>query len=176
MTASDPFELLDLPRRFELDRAALRSAYLQRAARLHPDRFRDPVERAEAARRAAELNDARAILADDERRANALLALLGGPDREDEKTLPDGFLMEIMDVRQEMEAALASGDPAERARFEAWAAEQRTERLEAIAGLFERALASPDQDLLAAIRVELNALRYIERMIEQLDPDHEPPM
>lgn len=174
MNIDDPFALLDLPRRFEIDLEALQAVYLRKSASLHPDRFADPIEQAEAAERAAALNRARAVLIDDERRANALLALLGGPSKEEEKDLPDGFLMEIMEIRQTMEEILASGDASKRRHFEEWADGERQALIEKIADLFRQATAgagaSPPADLLGAIRIELNALRYIERMIEQLGP------
>jgi hypothetical protein len=118
---------------------------------------------------------------DDERRANALLALLGGPDKEQEKDLPDGFLREIMEIRQTMEEVLAAGNEARRRDLEEWAEGEREARLEKIAALFHRAThgdgesaAGPaDPALLSEIRIDLNALRYIERMIEQLGPPEE---
>jgi len=173
MARRDPFAVLGLERRFDVDRAALQAAYLARTAELHPDRFSDPVARAEAAEHAAEVNDARATLLDPETRANALLRLLGGPAKETEKSLPEGFLMKIMEQRQAMEEALAGGDREQRRAFQQWADDERARRLEAIGGLFEELHASADTappPQLHAIRVELNALRYIERMIEQLDP------
>jgi molecular chaperone HscB len=176
MPVDDPFALLGLPRRFDVDHAALQHAYLTRTAPLHPDRHHDPIEQAEAAEQVARLNAARAALVDDERRANVLLALLGGPAASDDKSLPDGFLVDMMEVRQDMQSALETGSPDDRRRFERWAEEQRAARLDAIRALFARAGDPPDPDGLRDIRVELNALRYIERMIEQLDPAHQPPM
>jgi molecular chaperone HscB len=167
---SDPFALLGLPRSFDVDPRALQSAYLKRSAALHPDRFRDPLAQAEAQREAAALNDARAILADDEQRANTLLALLGGPAKEQDKSLPDGFLIEMLEVRQDMEAALASSDANERLRLERWARDRRAQHITAVRELFA-SISEPDAanaPRFAAIRQQLNAWRYIERMIEQL--------
>ncbi len=168
----DPFELLGLPRRFDIDLKALQATYLRKSATLHPDRFTDPLEQADAAERAARLNDAKAVLADDERRANAMLLLLGGPDRDQLKDLPDGFLMDMMETRQEMEHAMASAHPAERKRMEDWAAQQRADYLQTLRDLFAKPGDPPAAEDLRSIRIELNALRYIERMIEQLDPGH----
>jgi molecular chaperone HscB len=174
MTAYDPFAELGIPLRFDINAAEVERAYLRQTALLHPDRLTDPGEQAEAIRRAARVNDARRDLLDDERRANIVLEHRGGPSQSDDQALPDGFLMEVMETREAMEAA--EGDEAELARWRAWAKENRAERLERIAGLF----AGVDDDRLPpdvahTIRVELNALRYVERMIEQLDPnyDHE---
>lgn len=171
----DPFALLGLPRGFVLDREQLQRAYLRRSAGLHPDRVADPLLQAEAARESARLNAARATLADDEQRANALLTLLGGPSKESDKALPDGFLVQMMEARQDMEAALSSGDAAERARIERWAAEQRQDYVSTVASLFGKIAmdgASSSPAHLAEIRRQLNAWRYIERMIEQLDPGY----
>ena len=169
--ANDPFSVLGLPRSFDIDPRALQAAYFKRSGALHPDRFTDPIQQAEAARKAATINDARAVLADDEQRGNALLSLLGGPSKEQDKSLPEGFLPAIMEVREEMELVLASEDPQERARFEQWATTERQELKDRIAALFERAGTSAGQETLREIRRQLNAWRYIERLIEQLDPD-----
>jgi molecular chaperone HscB len=173
MPDDDPFALLDLPRSFAVDVEALEAAYRRRAAALHPDRHSDPIAQADATEETARLNDARAVLLDDEQRANLLLSLHGGPAREADKTLPDGFLMEMMERREAMEAVLASGDAAERDALERWAAGERDRYKASVARHFE-SLAVDDPAALAAIRRELNAWRYIERMIEQLDPSHEP--
>jgi molecular chaperone HscB len=176
MTASpaDPFALLGLPRTFRIDKAALQAAYLRKSAALHPDRVTDPLRQAEAATEAAKVNDARAVLADDEQRANALLALLDGPRKEQLNALPEGFLVEMMSVREEMEEALATGDTAGRERLEKWAEARRAAHIQHVSELFERYDSSPSSETLKAIRIELNAWRYIERMLEQLDPAHRP--
>jgi molecular chaperone HscB len=161
----DPFALLGLPRRFELDPGDLDRAYLARAAALHPDLAAADDD---AARRSAELNHAKRILESPERRARAMLGLLGGPGKED-RSLPPGFLREIMETREQIESA--RGRPAERARWEAWAVDRRGEYESQVAALF---LKAGEPGVLAAIRTTLNAWRYIERLIEQLDPDYDP--
>jgi len=177
----DPFARLGLPRRFDLDRPALEKAYVKASARHHPDRAGDdPEARAEAERTSAAISDAYARLRDDEARANLLLELLGGPDRSEGRDLPDGFLMEMMETREQMEADLGGPDAeAKRSRWTDWARERRRERLAAVAPRFDRLLGNgmPDEAererLIREIRVELNALRYVERMLEQLDPDYD---
>ena len=166
--APDPFATLGLPVSFALSRQQVESAYLSRIAAAHPDHGNDADSPADA----AALNDARRALLDDETRANLVLASRGGPSASDDDALPDGFLMEIMETRMEIESALASGDDAERARWSAWAVEQR--------GVYARGVgdgldaASGDRAALGEIRRTLNAWRYIERLIEQLDPDYNP--
>jgi molecular chaperone HscB len=175
--SDDPFALLGLPRRFAIDAAQLQSAWLRRTAALHPDRIADPMRQAEAARNSARINDARNALHDDEQRANVLLSLLGGPAKEQDKSLPDGFLMDILDVRQRLEEAQASRDEAELRKFEQWADEQRSHYISQLIPLFDEASAkpapapAPAPGVLRAIRQILNAWRYIERMREQVRPE-----
>ncbi len=167
---SDPFSVFDLPRRFDVDADALHRRFMALTSANHPDRFADPVEQVEAAERFAAINAAHQTLADPERRANCLLELLGGAAREDDKTLPDDLLMDMMQVRQRMEQAVAEQDQSELGRLDQWAGEQRSAHLSRIAALFEQAgsEAGDNDQPLQAIRIELNALRYIERMLEQL--------
>lgn len=171
----DPFALLGLPRRFDISPGQLQAAYLKRAAELHPDRVPDPIRQAQAAQEAARINDAKTVLADDERRANVLLRLIGGPSKEQDKSLPDDFLQQMMEVRQEMAEALAGDNQLQRAQLEQWADQQREHYRTTVGKLFAKAgngVRPLTPDTLHEIRLQLNAWRYIERMIEQLDPDY----
>lgn len=170
----DPFTLLGLEPSFDLDRDSINRAYRVRAAAAHPD-LADSDRAATASTDSATLNEARATLADSERRANALLDRLGGPPASDDRSLPDGFLMEMMDVRQRAEEECVSKEG--HAAWEAWAAQRRADAIQAVSEMFSRAMSDgPKSPVLAELRQALNAWRYIERMIEQLDPDHTDPM
>lgn len=125
----------------------------------------------DAARAQAELNEARATLLDPERRANVLLALLAGPSKEQDKSLSPGFLAQMMETRESIEAAM--GDATQREHWVSWAQDQREQYKAIVSPMFARALAG-DTQVLSAIRRELNAWRYIERLVEQLDPAYEP--
>lgn len=169
----DPFDALGIPADFETDPAAVERAYLARAASIHPDLADpDPLVQADAARRSARLNAARATLLDPERRAVALLARLAGAAAD--RSLPDGFLAQMMRTREQIEEDLAA-DPNEAGpRWRAWAADRRRERIGRVRDLFRAHSRRPDPATLADIRRELNAWRYVERLAEQLDPDDAP--
>lgn len=170
MSVPDPFAALGLARRFDLADSEIESAFLARLAGAHPDLAGEG-----ASMDAAALTEARATLADPERRAVALLALLGGPSASEDRSLPDGFLMEMMSLREEIEAELSSGDSEARRKWERFAEERRAGHERRVAEWFEAAEASNLRpELLAAVRLELNAWRYTERLIEQLDPDYDP--
>lgn len=168
----DAFEALGLPPRFDLSPAEVEQAYLSAVGGVHPD-IGGGAPMGSGSSDAASINDARRVLIDPERRAEALLARLGGPAKED-RSLPDGFLMEVMELRQQIEADLAADGAAARTRWEAWAAERRQERIASVGALFAGLSDPPRQEELAQIRVELNAWRYLERLIEQLDPEYDP--
>ena len=169
---ADPFATLGVPRSFALEPAMLQRAYLRASAKRHPDLAGDLA--GDESINSAAINAARDLLADPERRAGVLLALLGGPGAGEDASLPDGFLMEILEVREEVESA--RGDATATAEWESWADARRAEYIERVGSMFESVEgdASADAQELRAIRQELNAWRYIERLIEQLDPDYDP--
>ncbi|MEO1130065.1 MAG: DnaJ domain-containing protein [Planctomycetota bacterium] len=167
MSTTDPFDALGLAARFDVDDADVRRAWLKASARLHPDRTTlDPDD---AAAQLATINDAKRALEDPERRADAMLARLGGPGKGAERGLPDGFLEQMLDIRTRMEQAQAASDTTVLAELGTWAHAERERFVERVGTLFQDA----DAAALRSIRLELNAWRYIERMIEQLDPDHD---
>jgi molecular chaperone HscB len=172
--AANPFAVLGISPGFDLDPMAIDRAYRARAARAHPD-LEAPSPSSDSGDASIEaLNRARAALVYPERRADARRVAMGGPAASVEKGLPDGFLMEIMQTRMEIEAAV--GDDAEIARWEAWAEEERERYIERVSALFAR-LPVEEREQLAArteVRRVLNAWRYIERLIEQLDPAYDP--
>ena len=164
----DPFKTLGLPAKFDLDEGELHAKFIHASAQAHPDRHTDPVAQAEAAERSAEINQAYAVLSDPERRADALLTLLGGPAKGEDKSLPPALLMEMMEVREELEEAVADNNTKELERLRGWASDQRHTHLTTVAELFEGAEAPLDEAAAKAIRLELNTLRYIQRMLEQM--------
>ena len=167
MPEDDPFQALGLAPAFDLDPAKVERAYLARVASAHPDLGlgTEPLDTDAQGDEAARLNDARRTLLDPESRANALLRILHHTG--EDKSLPDGFLMEIMEVRMEFEQAVMDEDAQQIAHWRSWATDRRREWIETISTLFRQHAASGDRALLDRIKQSLNAWRYIERMIEQ---------
>lgn len=169
-TQENPFQTLGLEPAYGITQDQIQRAYLRRLATAHPDAG----DGRGADHNAAALNHARETLLSHERRAVALLVLLGGPDASACKDLPDGFLMEIMGCREEIEEQLGAGGEVARQRWEDWAQDERASYRKAVGDLFAALGDEPGDDALRGIRVKLNAWRYIERLIEQLDPDYDP--
>jgi DnaJ-domain-containing protein 1 len=173
----DPFDLLGLPATFSLTPEQIGRAYLARAASVHPDLSDGSDHDSDDDDRSLNaelLNQARGILLDTELRAAALLTRLGGPGPQ-ERAMPPGFLSEMMELRESAEAELVQEGQAARLRWRAWAAERRAAHIARATSLFAKAASATSQDsasVLREIRIELNAWRYIERMIEQLTPGY----
>ena len=76
-----------------------------------------------------------------------------------------------MEVREALEEALEHRDEAELKRLRQWAEQQRDERLRTVGDLLEQGDPSEPMDEEAArrARLELNALRYAQRMLEQME-------
>lgn len=165
---TDPFSTLGLPARFDLSEPEIRRAFLTRMAQSHPDAASGGAGDAGEDAAAAGLTGAKRTLENPESRAEALLAHLGGPGKSENRSLPAGFLVEIMNVREQVEEA--AGDPARLAEWRGWAAQKRTEYVAGTGAAFAGLSSPPARVDLEKIRTTLNAWRYIERLIEQLDP------
>lgn len=171
---TDPFETLGVPPRYDLDPRELHRRFLAASAASHPDRFSDPLEASDAAERLAAINEAHRLLRDPAARAEALLRRLAGGLRLDDAALPPALLAEVMEAREKLEEATAAGDRTTLAELAAWADEQRRAGLERVAAGLARVEDSAgverDEAPLRAVQLELNALRYFQRMIDAVPP------
>lgn len=167
MFVRDPFSVLGLPATLDLSAEQVQGAFLRAMATLHPDVASnavdaDPFDEAATAK-AAEINLARDQVADEVMRAESLLMLRGGASVSQDKTLPDGFLQVMMQAREELDEAVERGDARAVEASLVWAKRQRGERLANV----RRAFAGDRVDTQTARR-ELNACRYIDRMMEHV--------
>lgn len=71
------FELLNLEVNYQLDKAELKTRFLQRQIQIHPDRAKNPEEQHLFLEKSIMLNKAKQILLDDYLRAEYLLKLAG---------------------------------------------------------------------------------------------------
>jgi molecular chaperone HscB len=166
----NPFTLLNLPMRFDVDAKALHRAFIQQSAANHPDRFTDPLDQADAADRSAAINKAYLILKDPFQRAAAMIALLGDAPAGDSKQLPQGLLMQMMEIREELEEAQDQADHAEMDRLKRWAQDEEIHYVQGLAHALDEAVDLPSDQRAESLNKateQLNALRYIQRMLEE---------
>ncbi|MEM7682202.1 MAG: iron-sulfur cluster co-chaperone HscB C-terminal domain-containing protein [Planctomycetota bacterium] len=180
---ADPFVTLGVPPRFDLLPNDLRARLLRKTAEHHPDRFPDPDQQAEAQGQMSRVNAAFAELSDPLTRAHALIARLTGQPADPSSTPkpPANLLMQVLDVRESIDEARDAGDDKELARQKAWVQGELDRRLAEVASAF--ATLTPDGDAhparlpanhptLEAIRADLSAARYLQRMLEAIQrPD-----
>ncbi|NRF31740.1 co-chaperone HscB [Vibrio coralliilyticus] len=108
------FELFGLPSQFHLDGSLLSSQFRELQKRFHPDNFASASERDRlmAVQKASEINDAYQVLKSPLSRAEYLLAENGVDIRGEQQTMSDPmFLMEQMELREELEDIPSSSEP-----------------------------------------------------------------
>jgi molecular chaperone HscB len=174
------FERLDLPPRFALDPAAVENAYLARSRALHPDFHQQGASSHQRASMelTAALNEAYATLKHPFRRAEYLLALLGGPTASVHKEMTPAFLEEMLELRMEIEELRADANPESpgRQRMARQLAERSDRLVKELASCFATietmdAANANRQGTLVRIRQTLNAAKYIEGLLRDLRAD-----
>jgi DnaJ-domain-containing protein 1 len=134
MSEACPFATLGLAPSWPVDAATVHRARLGAAARFHPDRARDAVERADFEVLMGSANRAAEQLLDPVLAAGAVLRAAGLDATE--LPLPPMELAELLERREWFEERIA-GDPAAQAEARAWAASER----ESLVARFGTALA-----------------------------------
>jgi len=107
------FELFGLPSQFQLDGSLLSSHFRELQKRFHPDKYANASERDKlvAVQKAAQINDAYQVLKHPISRAEYLLSQQGFELHGEQKTLQDPvFLMEQMELREELESICSKDD------------------------------------------------------------------
>lgn len=169
----DPWAAFGIERAFAHDDAALKKRLLTLQRHMHPDFFggADASQRELAERNTAELNAAHRVLKDDARRADLLVRLLGGPDEEAERQMPQAFLMEVLEWNEALDEARESApDSPKRAALDGLEQQLKGEREDALERV-ARALSplpDPGAPALGDVRRELNAVRYLDRTLSTL--------
>lgn len=167
-----PFEIFGLKPSFEVDVDELRRAFLKLGRLTHPDFFatQSAEMKARAEHGSALLNSAYESLADDVLRAEWLVRHLGGPDENEIRDMPKPFLMEVLEWNERLEEARHSKKPvaAELTAMESSLREQRESITESIRGSLSP-LPERGATALRDARRELNAMRYVDRAIEEIE-------
>lgn len=186
---NDPFALLGIDPRFELDMRMVEQRHRDLSRALHPDKYSGTpaAERRLALGRAIEVNEAIRILRDPIKRAEALLRRAGLRlgEMDEPKASPD-LLMDMMDSREELADAARKKDiPAIKALGDAMRAREGA-TLAALAAGFDVAdagdagdVTTRDASSLKSLLPKLSELRYMRRFLdevsaleEELVPDH----
>jgi Fe-S protein assembly co-chaperone HscB len=169
----DHYRVFGLARSAVIDPEELTARLVALSRRLHPDRASDPGAKSRAILQVAKVNEAYAVLADPVRRRDYLLGLLGGPRASEHKDVSDGFLEEMMDLRDELEEVLSSGDAGKIRAFGDRLRARRDAAEEPLEAEFGRLVAMvPDaagrDELLRGMRERLNESAYFRSLLRDL--------
>ena len=173
------FHALGLPRGVDVDRAELERGYRERSLRLHPDRAGkdDPRERRFSLERTQLLNEAYKTLRAPEPRAFYLLKLHGLDLLKDEARavrVPPGVLEEVLDLREQLDAARAAGDDEQVSALSDRVRVQSAAALSAAQSALRRLERSPgDGSALDEAGQALARLRYHHRFLEAAESSDE---
>lgn len=160
------FELFGLTPRFELDAGALAETYRLLQAKFHPDRFAAAPqgERLVAVSRAAQINEAYAILKAPVRRAEYLLSLNGHDLRGETRTLQDrAFLMQQMEWREQLDEVRTASDVD--AAIDALRREIKDEHQQQM----QHVQSQLDQQSWELASDTVRKLKFIEKMLEEIE-------
>ena len=161
---NDPFDVMGVEARFDLDVAALEKRHRELSKALHPDRHASapPAERRMALSRAIEVNEALRALRDPIRRAEALARRLSLPVGETTEPKPSpALLMEMMEAREELAAAGSKKDAAALAKL---GDAMRRRESSVLDGLTTAFAASGHERVLPL----LGELRYVRRFLDEV--------
>lgn len=103
----DCFSLLNLPREFDIDPQDLESRYLRACMSIHPDHLHDSGSSFVAAAESslASINQAYETLRNPVSRAEHLLLLSGGAAANEDRSVSNGFLESMLELRESMAEA-----------------------------------------------------------------------
>lgn len=163
----DPFLLLNIESKFDLDLKAVEKRHLELSRALHPDRFigRPSSERRMALSKAIEVNEAWRMVRDPIRRAEALLSRLGVESNESsgEKADPE-LLMEMMDQREALSEARMDKN-LDRVRSLIEKMQSREERV--VAALSHSLSHATNADSAKDALPHLAELRFVRRFLDE---------
>lgn len=171
----DHFEALEVPRTFALPLEVLEASFKRLNRQLHPDRFatRSDKERRYSLEHATAINDAWRTLRVPVKRAEYLLSLWGrslGEDAGRKVKMPQDFLMEVLELREEIDDARTAGNSTLLAqRLEDAHVRWRThyEKAGALFRELEALTVEQRASRLDALEQEVLKLRYMHSMLTE---------
>lgn len=161
----NPFAVLGVTEKYAIDLPAAERTYKELVRALHPDRHTDaaPSTRREALSRAVLVNEAWRVLRDPIRRAEVLFTLRGVPTGERvEPQPPAEFLMNMMEIREELAIARVAKDGAALERLVKRVEEERNGATSRLSRALDENDAPKTSDL-----VLLGQLRFYKRFLEE---------
>ena len=163
------FELFELPATFDIDTDEMAVRYRELQRRVHPDKFANASdqERRLSMQMTTMVNEAFQTLKDPVRRGRYLLSLRGvSLDDEIDTAMDPAFLMEQMELREELEEVRQADNPHKQL---AELANRIEQRLQDKIGQFRHAFADDSPDGTGKARNAVREMQFLEKMRREID-------
>ena len=160
------FELFGLPIDYQIDMALMHDNHQKLQSAFHPDRFVNGTEQEKrlAVQKAAWINEAYEILKDPVKRARYMLEVKGLHLNDDHETTADqAFLMEQIELREEMDQCRSCTDPMRCCDHITGKLDQRSKEFSADFESFYQ------QGYLEEARQVSKKMQFVQRILEQID-------
>ena len=167
------FEVMGLPRSFEIDSGELERLYQSLTLEMHPDFFgAAPEEQKRLSEKlSVMLNAAYSTLHEPTSRATYLLSLyVRGKNLQTDK-LPEGFLQEMFFFQESLDEILESDDQSALRKMNE-DLQKRSISIESnYATLFKKLETTPEStEILQQLQTQLNTERYLRRLLDRINP------
>ena len=167
----NPFELFSLPVSFQIDPTQLSQQYLQLQKQLHPDNFSTASEQEQrlALQKSTQVNDAYQILKDPILCAEAILSLALDKAVDSENTTHDlEFLMQQMELREQLEQAQQQQDQALLAQLNSQVQKSYRENIKTLSDSIEQQDWNSTKQTIDRLKFIRKLQQEIERLEEKL--------
>jgi molecular chaperone HscB len=161
------FELFEIPVQLVVDKGNLPRKYFELSKKYHPDYFinEDAAKQAEALEKSALLNKAFKTFQNPDETIKYVLQLKGLLEEEEKYELPPGFLMEIMEVNEELMDKRGPGGSEPESRI----AELQSEIYEPVKKIVEQYKEGvTTQKELLQVKEYYYKKKYLQRIADQL--------
>ncbi len=172
--ADNYFSMLGLPISFDIDKTTLTHNYHEIQKTVHPDKFANAgdLERRLSVQKAAWINDALETLKNPLRRSIYLLSLHGIELSDNDTSIDPAFLMEQMELRENLSEVAAKDDPLSELDTILDDVNARIKRtIKHLSGLFSKLLSESgsesDESLLKDAKTEVLKMQFLNRLQEE---------
>jgi len=170
------FEVMGIPIDYEINSEQLEEYYQRLSLELHPDFFEvAPKEEKRLSEKASViLNTAYNTLREPSSRAGYLLCLFTNDHKQNERSLPEGFLQEMFFLQESLDELLESSDSITLEKMKEELGTRHKEIEFSYAPLFKKFKEFPGNfNILQQLQTHLNAERYLRRLLERIpSADH----
>lgn len=161
----DYFQLLDLKKKYDINKAELKSKYLASQIKFHPDRAIDEEQRRVFLEQSIKLNEAEKTLKDDYLRAEYMLKL-GGVEFNDQVLRDAISADELNEIMETHEMIDETDDLVELQRMESLKLREKKEIVDELGVFFDKNNMAKALDLTVRLKYLTNLVRNIKLKIK----------